>query len=233
VAPQALRVLNAPAPATAGAAAPAEPAATAPALPAPAEAAAAATALAAPLEAPAAAAPDALATAPEAHRPAPATAAPGTGLGTGRATACWQARGLSGPQAALVRAALEPKAELQGRWSLAENRLPPRWLVYIGPLASERALQQRRSELTMAQIEHRSVAAPLAPGLALGTFSSRERAQVALEQARRQGVRDARVLQERPETVSHTLELSAVSAAQLRQIEAMAILPPRALQPCP
>ena len=140
---------------------------------------------------------------------------------------------MSGPQAALVRAALEPKADLQGRWGLNETRLAPRWLVYIGPLASERALQQRRSDLILAQIEHRSVAAPLAPGLALGTFSSRERAEVALEQARRQGVRDARVLQERPETISHTLVLSGVSAAQLRQIEAMAILPPRALQACP
>ena len=236
VAPQTLRVLNAPVPATAGTAAPAEPAATAPALPAlpaPAEAAAAETSFAAPIETPAAAAPDALATAPEAQRPAPATAAPGTGPGTGPATACWQARGLSGPQAALVRAALEPKAELQGRWNLNETRLPPRWLVYIGPIASERALQQRRAELSLAQIEHRSVAPPLAPGLALGTFSSRERAQVALAQARREGVRDARVLQERPETISHTLVLSAVSVVQLRQIEAMAILPPRALQACP
>ena len=239
VAPHTLRVLNAPAPA--------EAAAAAPALPEPAEAVAAglgplaaeATPAAAPTPAPrpetepAAPTP---AAAPEAPRPNPAiAAAPGTGLGTapGPATACWQARGLSGPQAALVRAALEPKAELQGRWSLTETRLPPRWLVYIGPLASERALQQRRSELTLAQVEHRSVAAPLAPGLALGTFSSRERAETALTQVRRQGVRDARVLQERPESVTHTLVLSAVSAAQLRQIEAMAIVPPRVLQSCP
>lgn len=236
VAPQTLRVLNAPVPA--------KPSAAAPALPEPAEAVAAGlgplAAEAAPAAAsapaprletePAAPTPEA---APEAPRPGLATATAPPGTGPGPATACWQARGLSGPQAALVRAALEPKADLQGRWNLAETRLPPRWLVYIGPMASERALQQRRAELTLAEIEHRSVAAPLAPGLALGTFSSRERAEVALAQARREGVRDARVLQERPETISHTLVLSAVSAAQLRQIEAMAILPPRVLQACP
>ena len=247
VAPQTLRVLNAPAPAQAGIAAPAlpTPAAAVAAAPAAADAngpgpLAAQASPAAPAGPPAAAPPSAPAAAPAAAAPTPrpptepavpAPAAPGTGPGP--ATACWQASGLTGPQAALVRAALEPKAELQGRWSLNEIRLAPRWLVYIGPLASERALQQRRSELILAQIEHRSLAAPLAPGLALGTFSSRERAETALAQARRQGVRDARVLQERPETISHTLVLSGLSAAQLRQIEAMAILPPRALQDCP
>jgi hypothetical protein len=242
VAPQTLRVLNAPVPAPASAFA--EPAAAAPALPVPAQAAAARLGPLAAEATPAAASAPAPrletepaaptpAAAPEAPRPGLATATAPPGTGPGPATACWQARGLSGPQAALVRAALEPKADLQGRWNLAETRLPPRWLVYIGPMASERALQQRRAELTLAEIEHRSVAAPLAPGLALGTFSSRERAEVALAQARREGVRDARVLQERPETISHTLVLSAVSAAQLRQIEAMAILPPRVLQACP
>lgn len=201
VAPQALRVLNAPAPA----------ALTDPD-PDPAIA---------PAETPV---PPALATAP-----APATTTTVATAGN----ACWRAIRLSSGQAALIRAALSERADLQGRWSLSEVRIAPRWLVYVGPLANERALQQRRAELTLAQIEHRSLAAPLAPGLALGTFSAREGAERALAQLRARGVTDARVLQERPESIVHTLVLNPISAAERRQLEAKAIWPPNALQPCP
>ncbi|MCM2480141.1 hypothetical protein [Serpentinimonas maccroryi] len=243
VAPQALRVLNAPAPAAAlTAAAPAPeplpeplltPAAVAQAtaeptetliLPgvetalAPAPEPAPAPVLTPPTPTPAPAPPP---------PPAPATTVPTAG------NACWQVRRLSSGQAALIRAALSERADLQGRWSLNEVRIAPRWLVYVGPLANERALQQRRAELTLAQIEHRSLAAPLAPGLALGTFSAREGAERALAQLRARGVTDARVLQERPESIVHTLVLNPISAAERRQLEAKAIWPPNALQPCP
>lgn len=209
VAPQTLRVLNAPAPVPEPAPAAAEPTPAAPAE------------TAAPTETQAQ---PALVTAP-APAPAPAPAATGN--------ACWQASRLSSGQAALLRAALVERADLQGRWSLTEARIAPRWLVYVGPLASERALQQRRAELTQAQIEHRALPAPLAPGLALGTFSSRERAQTALAEVRRQGVTDARVLQERPESITYTLLLNPLSSPERRQFEAKALLPPNALQPCP
>ncbi len=217
VAPQALRVLNAPAPAALTDPDP-DPA---PAPEPPPDPAATEPTAIAPAETPV---PPALATAP-----APATTTTVATAGN----ACWRAIRLSSGQAALIRAALSERADLQGRWSLSEVRIAPRWLVYVGPLANERALQQRRAELTLAQIEHRSLAAPLAPGLALGTFSAREGAERALAQLRARGVTDARVLQERPESIVHTLVLNPISAAERRQLEAKAIWPRNALQPCP
>ena len=169
---------------------------------------------------------------PVATAPVPAAASPAAAPVP--AASCWQASGLPRAQEILVRAALENMDGMQGRWSLAESVLPARWVVYLGPFPSEAALQQRRSELRRAGIDHRELSAPgLAPGLALGTYSTQEAAQRALGDASRQGISGARVVQERPDTPVYTLRLDGVSDAQRRRIEAMGILRDRPLQRCP
>ena len=169
---------------------------------------------------------------PVAAAPVPAAAPPAAAPAP--AASCWQASGLPRAQEVLVRAALENMDGMQGRWSLAESVLPARWVVYLGPFPSEAALQQRRSELRRAGIDHRELSAPgLAPGLALGTYSTQEAAQRALGDASRQGISGARVAQERPDTPVYTLRLDGVSDAQRRRIEAMGILRDRPLQRCP
>jgi len=147
---------------------------------------------------------------------------------------CWQATGLTQPQEILVRAALDHMAGMAGLWRLTEGVLPARWIVYLGPFPSEAALQQRRAALRQANVEHRVLtAAKLAPGLALGTFSTQKAAERTLAAVTRQGVSGARVVQERPETALFTLTLEGVTDAQRRRIEATGILGERPLQRCP
>lgn len=147
---------------------------------------------------------------------------------------CWLATGLPPAQEVLVRAALEHMDGMNGRWNLTESLLPARWIVYLGPFPNDAALQQRRSELRRANIDHRELSLPsLSPGLALGTYSTREAAQRALADLSRQGVAGARVVQERPDTAVYTLRLEGVTDAQRRRIEAMGILRDRPLQRCP
>jgi hypothetical protein len=118
-------------------------------------------------------------------------------------------------------------------WSLNESVLPARWIVYLGKFANNEALQRRRAELRQERIEHREVNVPaLQPGLALGTYSSEEAARKALQQAQRDGVRDARVAQERQETRTFTLRLPAVTDSERRQIEGLSVLSDKTLQPC-
>lgn len=147
---------------------------------------------------------------------------------------CWQATGMPRPQEILVRAALENMDGMSGRWSLVEELLPTRWIIYLGPFPNNAALQQRRTELRRANVDHRELdVSSLSPGLALGTYSTQEAARRALADVTRQGVSGARVVQERPDTPLYTLKLEGVTDTQRRQIEAMGILSGRPLQRCP
>lgn len=175
---------------------------------------------------------------PEASEVPPAPAPPGpAGVGAGPAilpATCWQATGMPRSQEILVRAALENMDGLDGRWSLVEELVPARWIIYLGPYPSNAALQQQRTELRWANVDHREVVVPnLSPGLALGTYSTQEAARGALADVTRQGVSGARVVQERPVTALYTLKLEGVTDTQRRQIEAMGILRDSPLQRCP
>lgn len=158
----------------------------------------------------------------------PAAAAPAP-----EPASCWQVSGFSVAQTITVNAAMQKLGGVAKGWSLNESVLPARWIVYLGKFANNEALQRRRAELRQERIEHREVNVPaLQPGLALGTYSSEEAARKALQQAQRDGVRDARVAQERQETRTFTLRLPAVTASERRQIEGLSVLADKTLQPC-
>jgi cell division protein FtsN len=125
--------------------------------------------------------------------PSPAPAAP---LIADSARACWQAGAFSG-------------------WRLLENRSNARWIVYLGRYNSAEQLDRKRAELRALKVDFRTVSAPgLAPGLALGTFSNEVSAQQALQKLVRDGIRTARVAQERAESLNFTLRLPAATSAQ-------------------
>jgi hypothetical protein len=150
-------------------------------------------------------------------------------------TTCWQASGFTAAQTVLLTGALQNMDGLApGAWRLTETVLPARWIVYIGKLPNSDAVQRRKAELRQAKIEYRDVYNPaLQPGLALGTYSTEEAAQRALRDVSRQGVRDARVVQERKESTSVGLSLPALTDAQRRQLLDMGVLGDKTLQPCP
>ena len=68
----------------------------------------------------------------------------------------------------------------------------------------------------------RDISAPgLAPGLALGTYSTEDAARQALQKTERDGVRTAKVAQERAESVSFTLRLPAITDGQRAAVDGL------------
>lgn len=149
-------------------------------------------------------------------------------------TACWQIGGYSPAQAIVLNAALQNLAGMEKRWTLAESVLPARWIVYLGKFANTETAQRRKQELRDAKVEYRDVKTPaLMPGLAMGTYSSEDAANTALRDVKKAGVRDAKVVQERPEARSVTLRLPAVTDTERDQVQALNALAGKTLQPCP
>lgn len=147
---------------------------------------------------------------------------------------CWQLAALPPEQAAEVLRAADRDADLRGRHTEQAGTLPARWIVYLGKFASPNALQRRRAELRAAGIDQREVNVPaLAPGLALGTYSTEDAARKALVDAQRQGVRDARVVQERAETRVLTLRWPDLTAAEHARLLAALGAVGRGLVACP
>ena len=99
--------------------------------------------------------------------------------------------------------------------------VPGRWMVYMGRFADAEAVDKKRAELRALGIAYDRPGATLEPGLSLGRFSSEERAQVALRDLARQGVRTARVVVERAEAKAYTLRLPAVDAQLRTQLDAL------------
>ena len=174
--------------------------------------------------APAAAAPDPAAT-PAPEPTAPVAESP---------PACWQASGFGAEQAELLRAELRLLGLADSAWQLAEVRSPGRWIVYMGRYDNAEQAARKKAELRELGIDHRDVNTQgLAPGIALGTFSSEEAAEDGLQQAVRRGVRTARVVQERAESLSYNLRLPAITDAQRQRIEALGpAIAGRTLQRC-
>lgn len=134
---------------------------------------------------------------------------------------CWQAAGFTPPQAQVLRAALVRSGLEPALWQLNEVRTNGRWVVFIGRDHDE-TMQKKKAELRGMKIDFREVNLPaIGPGLALGTFSSEEAVQQALKEVTKKGVRSARTAVERPETVSMTLRLPAVTDGQRAAVEGL------------
>ncbi len=131
------------------------------------------------------------------------------------ARACWQAGAFTEAQADRLRAALPELGLPASGWQLVESRSNGRWIVYMGRYDNAEQLERKKVELRALKVDFRTVSAPgLSPGLALGTFSSEAAAQQGLEKVVRDGVRTARVAQERAESLNFTLRLPAATPAQ-------------------
>lgn len=206
--------------------APAAPAAAA----APASAAAASAAAAPAVAAPAVAAP--AAPAPAAEPPAPAPAPPQP-VAAREPASCLQAGGIDERHADNIRRALAQVPRNQ--WELIGTHQAGRWMVYMGRFADAEALERKRAELRALKIDYDRAGGALEPGLSLGRFSTEEAATRQLAAFARQGVRTARVVQERPEINTYALRLPRATASFKAEVEALAgrHLEARALRACP
>ncbi|GGH52352.1 hypothetical protein GCM10010975_06870 [Comamonas phosphati] len=176
----------------------------------------------APIPTPAAPAP-----APAATPVAPPAAAPALEPATAAAAAapkgpavCLQAGGLEERQAEHLRRTL---AQLpRDQWELIAGHQPGRWMVYMGKFPDAEFLERKRTELRALKIEFDRAGGSLEPGLSLGRFSTEEAATRQLTAFAHQGVRTARVVQERPEITTYTLRLPKAAPAFRAEVEALA-----------
>jgi len=166
---------------------------------------------------------------------APAVAsAPASPSPANEPRACWQATGFTPEQAELLRAELRLLGLGPADWQLSEIRSPGRWIVYMGRYDNAEQAARKKAELRGLGIDFRDVnTSGLAPGIALGTFSSEEAAQEGLQQAERRNVRTARVVQERAESLSYSLRLPAIGETLRARIEGLGpAMAGRSLQRC-
>ena len=162
--------------------------------------------------APAAQAP--AAPAPAASEPAPAASAPKEPV------SCLQSGGLDERQADHLRRALA--ALPRGQWQLDASQQSGRWMVYMGKFPDAEFLDRKRGELRAMNVEFDRAGGNFEPGLSLGRFSSAEAAGRQLATLSRQGVRTARVVQERPELTTYTLRLPKATAGFKAEVLALA-----------
>lgn len=207
VRPEALRLLNGPKGADAPVAQ-APPATT----PSPPEAP--------PVASPTPAAP-AQAPAPAAEAPPP-QAAPSSAATNNAPRECWQAAGFTEAQTELLRAELALLGLTANSWQLTENRSTGRWIVYMGRYDNTEQVERKKAELRALGVQFRELTTSgLAPGLALGTYSTEAAAKQALQQTEQGGVRTAKVAQERAESVSFSLRLPSITDAQRAAVDGL------------
>ncbi len=215
--------------ASAAAAAPAVPAAAAASVAAPAASGAASTAPVA-AGAPVPPAQPASAAASAATAPIGPIAAGTTGL------VCQQAGPFDQSQADTLRVALPAAGFAAGSWSLDFTPTSGRWMVYMGRFPDEDALARKRAELRARRVAYDRPGNPaLEPGLSLGRYASQEAAERALATLAGQGVRTARVVQERTGTPSEymlRLSLPAGDAQAARLDRLRPALMGRTLRAC-
>lgn len=133
---------------------------------------------------------------------------------------CLQAGTFDAAQAEAWRRAARVLPE--GSWRLERSTTPERWMIYMGPFADTDMLAKKRLELSARKVSFdRPNNAALEPGLALGRFSSQDRAKQALTSLTNRGVRTARVLLEREEADIFTLRLPLVDAALRAQLNGL------------
>ena len=105
----------------------------------------------------------------------------------------------------------------QGSWSLEPTPITGRWMIYMGRFDDQDTLDKKRAELRARKVDFDRAGGTLEPGLSLGRFSTEEAAQRGLTALNAQGVRTARVIQERQAATGFILKLPAVTDAQRQQ----------------
>lgn len=144
-----------------------------------------------------------------ASTPAPTAAAPAD------AGECLQAGVFDDKQAAALRTAAA--ALPAGSWSLEPTPITGRWMIYMGRFDDQDTLDKKRAELRARKVDFDRAGGTLELGLSLGRFSTEEAAQRGLTALNAQGVRTARVIQERQAATGFILKLPAVTDAQRQQ----------------
>jgi hypothetical protein len=107
-------------------------------------------------------------------------------------------------------------------------------MVYMGKFPDAEFMDRKRGELRLMNIDFDRAGGSSSRSVA-GRFSTEEAAQRQLATFARQGVRTARVVQERPDVTTYALRLPKATPTLRNEVAALAgkNLVPKALQACP
>lgn len=148
-------------------------------------------------------------------------------------TVCLQSDSLEAAQLQRLQQSLYQSALPDGSWQVIDTPISGRWMVYVGKFANEMALEKRRAELRNRKIAYDRAGGNLELGLSLGRFSSEEAAQRELGRLSNQGVRGARVVQERAPQTVHTVRLPSITTEQRQRLQSLGLTKgPAGLQSC-
>ena len=112
-----------------------------------------------------------------------------------------------------------PAADLE----VVRQEQPPSWLVFMGRFATPAAQLRREDELNRRGVVYEETVEPdpLAPGLVLGRFASREAADQALVQLVGKGVRPLRVVVPTGPVVATLVRVARADAAMAGRLSAL------------
>jgi len=133
--------------------------------------------------------------------------------------------------------ALQPRLKTglpEGSWSFESSGDSVRWIIYVGRFISKEAMDRKRAQLERLGLAFEPpVSSLLNPGLSLGSHASKGEAEAALAQMNQLGLRNAKIMLERPELPSLWLRLPAADAQVRTQLEALKpLLAGKAVQAC-
>ena len=149
-------------------------------------------------------------------------------------TQCLQSESMDEAQSQNLQNALRSSDLPTDSWEIVQNQVSGRWMVYIGKFSNDAMLDKRRAELRSRKIAYDRAGGNLEPGLSLGRFSSEEAATRELGNMLNQGVRGARVVQERAPQTLYALRLSHSTVAQRNLLQNMSTaLGGKAMLSCP
>jgi hypothetical protein len=113
---------------------------------------------------------------------------------------------------------------LAGSWIDVRNEKPGSWMVYMGRYPNREALERKQEELRRvrgATFEEVRDNPELSPGLSLGRFDQRVKAEQALEALSLRGLRTARVVQLAAPSTLHLLRADKPGADLAEQLAAL------------
>lgn len=149
-------------------------------------------------------------------------------------TVCLQSEYMTEAQSQKLRQALRNSDLSTDSWEMITAQMAGRWMVYLGKFPNEVSMEKRRAELRTRKIAYDRAGGNLDPGLSLGRFSSEEAATKELSNMLNQGVRGARVVQERAPQTMYALRMGQATAAQRTLLRGLqSALDGKAMRPCP
>jgi len=96
-----------------------------------------------------------------------------------------------------------------GTWTRSIVEQPAQWIVYMGRYPNRDAMKKKEEELARARVSFEELAGPadLEPGLSLGRFDDRDRADAALAQLAQRGIHTAKVVELAKPATLHMLRV--------------------------